>query len=111
MKAKRLVDKDVSGSDTSHPPRLTAGLLRRPRASETNKTRVWRECFWRHPALYDPTTKWPRKTHAGSPRWLNVRAHMAQNTNGRRSAIAGRTTRHDGRDTHDDGLRRILCLT
>jgi hypothetical protein len=27
---------------------------------------------------------------------MNVRAHVAQNTNGRRSAIDGRTTRHAG---------------
>jgi IS5 family transposase len=29
-------------------------------------------------------------------RSMNVRAHVAQNTNGRRSAIDGRTTRHAG---------------
>ncbi len=59
-------------------------------------------------SMIDPRADRPRAISLGADkaydaedfvnelRSMNVRAHVAQNTNGRRSAIDGRTTRHAG---------------
>lgn len=78
-----IVDARVTGAD-DHAERIAALAMIEPRADRPRAITLGAD------KGYDA------EDFVNELRSMNVRAHVAQNDNGRRSAIDGRTTRHAG---------------
>lgn len=78
-----LVDACLTGAD-GHAERIAALSMIEPRADRARAISVGAD------KAYDS------EDFVNELRSMNARPHVAQNTNGRRSAIDGRTTRHPG---------------
>jgi len=78
-----IVDTRLTSAD-GHAERIAALSMIEPRADRPRGVTLGAD------KAYDA------EDFVNELRSMNVRAHVAQNTNGRRSAIDGRTTRHPG---------------